>query len=148
MAALAAAYELSCTDELRSRYSVTIYQRGWRLGGKCASGRAAHPADTGSKRVEEHGLHVWFGFYYNAFHMLRDCYAQLGQPYTIDTMFERRNSTPLMEYQNGRWLLWPLDFPPDPPGVEPGVNPNLPTVPEVILRLIRLVHEYLQHIAN
>ena len=148
MAALAAAYELSCTDELRSRYSVTIYQRGWRLGGKCASGRGAHPADPGSKRVEEHGLHVWFGFYYNAFHMLRDCYAQLGQPYTIDTMFERRNSTPLMEYQNGRWLLWPLDFPPDPPGVEPGVNPNLPTLPDVILRLIRLVHEYLQHIAN
>jgi uncharacterized protein with NAD-binding domain and iron-sulfur cluster len=148
MAALAAAYELSCTDDLRNRYCVTVYQRGWRLGGKCASGRAPHPADPGSKRVEEHGLHVWFGFYYNAFHMLRECYAQLGQPYTLDAMFERRNSTPLMENRNNQWLVWPLDFPPDPPGVEPGDNPNLPSLPQVILRLTRLVSEYVEHIAT
>ena len=147
MSALTAAYELSCTDELRSRYSVTVYQRGWRLGGKCASGRGAHPADPGSKRVEEHGLHVWFGFYFNAFHLLRDCYGQLGQPYTIDSMFERRNSTPLMEYQNGRWLLWPLDFPPDAPGVEPGLNPDLPTLPQAIVRLLRLIRDNLDLIS-
>jgi uncharacterized protein with NAD-binding domain and iron-sulfur cluster len=148
MAALAAAYELSCTDELRSRYSVTLYQRGWRLGGKCASGRGPHAADPGCKRVEEHGLHVWFGFYFNAFHMLRDCYAQLGQPYTVDSMFERRSSTPLMEYQNGRWLLWPIEFPEDPPGVEPGVNPNLPTLPDAIQRVLRLLGGYIDHIAT
>ena len=147
MAALAAAYELSCTDELRSRYSVTVYQRGWRLGGKCASGRSPHPADPGSKRVEEHGLHVWFGFYFNAFHMLRDCYRQLGLPYTLDKMFEPRNSTPLMEFQDGRWLLWPLDFPPDPPGVGPGVDPNLPSLPQAIVRLLRLIGNYLDHMA-
>jgi uncharacterized protein with NAD-binding domain and iron-sulfur cluster len=146
MAALAAAYELSCTDELRSRYSVTVYQRGWRLGGKCASGRGTHPADPASKRVEEHGLHVWFGFYFNAFHMLRECYQALGQGYTIDTMFERRSSTPLMEFVDGRWLLWPLNFPPDATGIEPGVDPNLPTLPNVIVRLQRLIEEYLDHI--
>ena len=148
MAALAAAYELSCTDDLRSRYSVTVYQRGWRLGGKCATGRAPHPADPGSKRVEEHGLHVWFGFYYNSFHMLRDCYTQLGQPFTLEAMFERRNSTPLMEYQDDEWLIWPLDFPADPSGVEPGVNPNSPNLVQMTNRLIRLVFEYLQHIAT
>jgi uncharacterized protein with NAD-binding domain and iron-sulfur cluster len=98
-------------------------------------------------RVEEHGLHVWFGFYFNAFHMLRDCYGHLGRPYTIDAMFERRNSTPLMEYQDRRWLLWPLNFPPDAPGVEPGVNPNFPTPPEATLRLLQLIQEYLDHIA-
>jgi hypothetical protein len=148
MAALAAAYELSCTDDLRSRYSVTVYQRGWRLGGKCASARSAHPADPGSKRVEEHGLHVWFGFYYNSFHMLRECYERLGPPYTFDAMFERRNSTPLMENRNNQWLIWPLDFPPDPPGTEPGTNPNFPSLPQVILRLTRLVYQYLEHIAT
>jgi uncharacterized protein with NAD-binding domain and iron-sulfur cluster len=147
MAALAAAYELSCTDELRSRYSVTVFQRGWRLGGKCASGRAAHPADPNSQRVEEHGLHVWFGFYFNAFHTLRACYEQLGAPYTIDAMFERRSSTPLMEPKNGSWLLWPLQFPEDPPGVEPGVNPSLPNLPQAVARLLRLIGQYLDQIA-
>ena len=49
----------------RDRYDVTVYQPGWRLGGKGASGRG--PAD----RVEEHGLHVWMGFYENAFALMR-----------------------------------------------------------------------------
>ncbi|NJP08916.1 MAG: NAD(P)-binding protein [Leptolyngbyaceae cyanobacterium RU_5_1] len=39
MGSLAAAFELSNTPELRSRYEITVYQLGWRLGGKGASGR-------------------------------------------------------------------------------------------------------------
>ena len=41
MAGLVAAYELSRPPELRARYEVTVYQLGWRLGGKLASGRDA-----------------------------------------------------------------------------------------------------------
>jgi uncharacterized protein with NAD-binding domain and iron-sulfur cluster len=52
-----------------------MYQEGWRLGGKGASGRGA------SGRIEEHGLHVWLGFYDNAFRMMRECYSELGQPF-------------------------------------------------------------------
>jgi len=71
-AAMAAAFELS-RPEHKGKYEITIYQLGWRLGGKGASGRG--PAD----RIEEHGFHVWFGFYENAFRLIRECYAELGR---------------------------------------------------------------------
>jgi uncharacterized protein with NAD-binding domain and iron-sulfur cluster len=71
-ASIAAAFELS-RPEHNGKYHCTIYQVGWRLGGKGASGRG--PAD----RIEEHGLHVWMGFYENAFRLMRECYAELGR---------------------------------------------------------------------
>ena len=69
-ASIAAAFELT-RPEHYGKYHVTIYQVGWRLGGKGASSRG--PAD----RIEEHGFHVWLGFYENAFRLLRECYAEL-----------------------------------------------------------------------
>lgn len=66
-----AAYELS-RPEMGGAFEVTLFQQGWRLGGKGASGRG--PA----ARVEEHGLHIWLGFYDNAFRMMRDCYGALA----------------------------------------------------------------------
>jgi uncharacterized protein with NAD-binding domain and iron-sulfur cluster len=69
-ASIAAAFELS-RPEHKGKYAVTIYQLGWRLGGKGASGRG--PA----KRIEEHGLHLWMGSYENAFRLIRECYAEL-----------------------------------------------------------------------
>jgi uncharacterized protein with NAD-binding domain and iron-sulfur cluster len=71
-ASVAAAFELT-RPELADRYDVTVYQVGWRLGGKGASGRG--PAD----RIEEHGIHLWMGFYENAFRLMRECYAELGR---------------------------------------------------------------------
>ena len=71
-ASVAAAFELS-RPEHQGKYEITIYQVGWRLGGKGASGRG--PAD----RIEEHGLHIWFGFYENAFRLMRECYAELNR---------------------------------------------------------------------
>jgi len=70
-AALACAFELS-RPEHRGRYHITVYQQGFRLGGKGASGRG--PAG----RIEEHGLHVWMGWYDNAFGLLRACYDELA----------------------------------------------------------------------
>ena len=56
--AITAAFELT-RPELKGRYEVTVYQLGWRIGGKGASGRGPH------KRIEEHGLHSGdpFSFY-------------------------------------------------------------------------------------
>ena len=71
-ASISAAFELS-RPEHKGKYQVTIYQLGWRLGGKGASGRG--PAD----RIEEHGLHLWMGSYENAFRLIRECYAELGR---------------------------------------------------------------------
>lgn len=71
-ASLAAAFELS-RPEHQGRYEITVYQLGWRLGGKGASGRGP------SQRIEEHGLHLWMGFYENAFALMRACYAERRQ---------------------------------------------------------------------
>jgi uncharacterized protein with NAD-binding domain and iron-sulfur cluster len=71
-ASIAATFELT-RPEHQGKYQVTVYQVGWRLGGKGASGRG--PAD----RIEEHGFHVWFGFYENAFRLMRECYAELNR---------------------------------------------------------------------
>ncbi|HSY56912.1 MAG TPA: NAD(P)-binding protein, partial [Bradyrhizobium sp.] len=70
-ASIAAAFELT-RPRHKGAYHVTIYQLGWRLGGKGASGRG--PAG----RIEEHGLHVWLGCYDNAFQLLRECYDELN----------------------------------------------------------------------
>lgn len=73
---LSTAFALTSTEELREAYDVTVYSLGWRLGGKGATGR--RKAD-GGLRVEEHGLHVWLGFYENAFGMLRQAYAEMRE---------------------------------------------------------------------
>jgi uncharacterized protein with NAD-binding domain and iron-sulfur cluster len=74
-AALTAAYELTDTEELRRRHEITVYQLGHRLGGKGASAVNTREHD----HIEEHGLHVWMGFYDNAFELIRRCYAELGR---------------------------------------------------------------------
>ena len=72
MAGLAAAWSLSAAEH-RDATEVTVYQRGWRLGGKAASSRGVHG------RIEEHGLHVWLGYYENAFRLVREVYGELDR---------------------------------------------------------------------
>lgn len=80
MAALTTAFELTRDPATRARYEVTIYQQGHRLGGKCASARTRSESPQGTvERIEEHGLHMFFGFYENAFGMMRECYEELAQ---------------------------------------------------------------------
>ncbi len=76
MAATAAAWRLSEPGWREELESVTVYQRGWRLGGKGASSRGLNG------RIEEHGLHLWLGYYENSFRLLRECYAELDRPKT------------------------------------------------------------------
>ena len=71
-AGMTTAFELT-RPEQRGRYEVTVYQMGFRLGGKGASGRGV------AGRIEEHGLHLWMGFYENAFQLMRQCYAELDR---------------------------------------------------------------------
>src|SRR4051812_39708953 len=79
---MSAAFWLSATQELRDKYEVTVYTPGWRIGGKCASGRAG-----AENRVLEHGLHMFMGFYDGAFYVMRDCYAKM--PHQGDDAFTR-----------------------------------------------------------
>ena len=118
IAGLTAALELSATPELREQYEVTLYQSGWRCGGKCATGR--NP-DAGN-RIEEHGLHLWFGGYDNAFRLLADCYTELDRPAgsplaTIDEAWAPLSSVVLYDLYKGRWSSTQRAF-----DIEPG-NP-------------------------
>jgi uncharacterized protein with NAD-binding domain and iron-sulfur cluster len=70
--AMAAAFELTSTPERRAKYEVTVYQQGWRAGGKGASGRNPHFG----QRIEEHGLHMFMGFYDHAFRVMDRCYQE------------------------------------------------------------------------
>jgi uncharacterized protein with NAD-binding domain and iron-sulfur cluster len=76
MAGLTAAWALSDPAIAADVESITVHQRGWRLGGKGASSRGVHG------RIEEHGLHVWLGYYDNAFRLLREVYEELDRPRT------------------------------------------------------------------
>jgi uncharacterized protein with NAD-binding domain and iron-sulfur cluster len=76
MAGLTTAWELS-SGQWRDRFeSITVYQRGWRLGGKGASSRGPHG------RIEEHGLHVLLGYYDATFRVLREVYEELDREVT------------------------------------------------------------------
>ncbi len=120
-AAVAAAFELT-RPEHEGRYDVTLYQLGWRLGGKGASGRG--PAG----RIEEHGLHVWMGWYENAFRLIRECYAELGRDRGTCPITDWRDAfspAPLLGVAeragDGGWAAWTATLPPteglpgDPP---------------------------------
>ena len=77
MGSLTSVFQLTSDPEWKTKYDITVYQLGWRLGGKGASGRNTAVGD----RIEEHGLHLWFGFYDNAFNMIQQVYeANNRQP--------------------------------------------------------------------
>jgi uncharacterized protein with NAD-binding domain and iron-sulfur cluster len=118
-AALSAAFELTATSQLRERYEVTVYQLGWRLGGKGASGRNHAMCD----RIEEHGLHVWFGCYDNAFSLIRRCYEERGAPAdaplaTWKDAFKPSGACIIYEHHEDRWIPHEVRLPPTP--FEPG----------------------------
>lgn len=72
IAGLTAAWQMTKDPEWKDKFeSVTLYQMGWRLGGKCATGRGVFG------RIEEHGIHLFGGGYYNALRMMRDVYRDV-----------------------------------------------------------------------
>lgn len=112
--ALAAAFELT-SPQHQGRFQVTVYQEGWRLGGKGASGRGA------SGRIEEHGLHVWLGYYDNAFAMMRACYAELEFSQEASSFgawrdaFVAESDIGLFSpAERAGWQRWSAHFPPTP----------------------------------
>ena len=143
-ASIAAAFELT-RPEHRGKYHVTVYQMGWRLGGKGASGRG--PAD----RIEEHGLHIWQGFYENAFRLMRECYGELGRnPQTCrfadwrDAFFPDHHVGMADKSRKGGWLTWTAFFPPGEglPG-DPLTTHNPFTMSSYLLRTVSLLRSLL-----
>ncbi len=136
---IATAFDLT-RPELQGRYQVTVYQQGFRLGGKGASGRG--PGD----RIEEHGLHIFMGFYENAFRLIRECYRELGREpgsrfADWDDVFKPDRLTGVKDdHHDGtpsHWLTW---FPPGAgtPG-DPDTPPRLFSINEYVVRALQLL---------
>jgi uncharacterized protein with NAD-binding domain and iron-sulfur cluster len=135
--------ELTAEPDWQTKYDITIYQLGWRLGGKGASGRNQQQFN----RIEEHGYHMWFGFYDNAFRLLRDIYTENARPLemplaTWDQAFKPVNYWVTSEHVNGEWVNWPLEFRANP--MTPGEKVPRPTIGELVGRSIRWMHDLLQ----
>src|SRR6266511_2966728 len=107
MSALATAYHLTSLADWQSRYRITVYQQGWRLGGKCASGRNVERG----WRVEEHGLHVLFGWYENTFRLIRGCYEELGRGSEWPDAFLPCSTLVAPEWVDGRVDPWLVECP-------------------------------------
>jgi uncharacterized protein with NAD-binding domain and iron-sulfur cluster len=114
--AVTAALELSKPGWEDHYESISLYQQGWRLGGKGACGRGP------DLRIEEHGLHLWFGFYENAFRLLDRCHRELdrraddGQPRwdlafkNVEDSFSPLERLAVADHDGCAWSLWEADF--------------------------------------
>jgi uncharacterized protein with NAD-binding domain and iron-sulfur cluster len=146
MASLTSVYQLTSDPDWKSKYEFTIYHMGWRLGGKGASGRNGNPSKNGlvSQRIEEHGLHLWFGFYDNAFKLIRQCYADNNRPpgsplATWQEAFTGYNSVCLEENFNGVWEDWMFTLPTNK--LTPGDETQMPTIYEYLMKVVDFMRE-------
>ncbi len=145
MAGLATAWRLSEPGSRDEVESITVYQRDWRLGGKGASSRGVHG------RIEEHGLHIWLGYYENAFRVIRECYDALDREHSdpgapIRTWTDAFVPAPhvgLEEHHLGGWQEWLGEFSPNEqlPG-EPDAPAGVMTVTELAERFLRLLRDF------
>ena len=114
---LAAAFELTSIPGWEERYEVTVYQQGFRLGGKAATGRGPHG------RIEEHGIHVLMGWYENTFRMIRAAYRERRErglaprsPFQDwQHAFDRQHSMIMTSRSadDRGWESWLASFPPN-----------------------------------
>ena len=147
VAAMTAAFYLTDQPGWQSRYEITVYQMGWRIGGKGASGRNA----AAGQRIEEHGLHIWFGFYENAFALMRQAYALLARPpgaplATWDEAFKPQHFVTLTEWIRDHWELWPVDTPPKP-GL-PGSGSERLSIWDVVVTACEWIKQWLGQLSD
>jgi uncharacterized protein with NAD-binding domain and iron-sulfur cluster len=148
MAAMSAAFELTRTQKQRDEIEVSIYTLGWRLGGKGASGRNPHQ----HQRIEEHGLHIWFGFYENAFRQMIACLEEYNEIRAAEgkrllrcsvaheqgaedrfAVFQTQSVIATTELVDGQWIPWLQQMPTD--ATLPGVGQPYPKPSDSIHKL-------------
>ena len=145
MSGMAAAWRLSEPGWEERFARITVYQRGWRLGGKGASSRGPHG------RIEEHGLHIWLGYYENSFRVVRQVYGELDRPSSAPNVpiktwtdaFQPVSDVGFEDFDGTRWKHWVATFRPNGelPGEEDAESGAM-TVAEFISRSLRLVADF------
>lgn len=147
VASMTTAFFLTSQSNWQEKYDITVYQMGWRLGGKGASGRNAEYG----QRIEEHGLHIWFGFYENAFAMIKEAYQAMDRPpgaplATWQEAFKPHDFIVLAEHLGIDWKMWPIDFP-HLPGT-PGDGSEAITLWQAVVAMCGWINKWLSDIRN
>ena len=140
--ALSAAFYLTEQAGWSDKYEITVYQQGWRLGGKCASGRDMRPGY--GDRIYEHGLHIFAGFYDQAFDLLRRAYEVLDRPsdhpnQTVWDAFTPQDTIALVDKDpNDIGQVWYMNFPVngDVPGDDLSMAPLLVMIQRMVGALL------------
>jgi uncharacterized protein with NAD-binding domain and iron-sulfur cluster len=145
LGSLSTLFHLTEDPGWEEKFEITLYQQGWRLGGKCASARDLKPGYGG--RVLEHGLHLFGGFYNYSFAMLRRCYDALDRPHGhpnrhVWDAFTGLDAITLMDRKVDKdgsvaFEPWYLNFETVPGRPGEGVDP--PTIPEMMVGMIKLL---------
>lgn len=149
---VAAAFILS-DPKFKDVYDVTLYTANHRLGGKGASGRNAEMG----QRIEEHGLHMWMGFYVSAFETMKDCFDEWKKPEGMTkpfpfALFERMPAITMEMYlpEKGGPIPHPGEWFADT--IHGRGNDREPWVPDpfglTLGDLLRLLAEWLKHVAS
>ncbi|MFM2079018.1 MAG: hypothetical protein RJA49_2908 [Actinomycetota bacterium] len=117
-------------------HEVTVHQQGWRLGGKLASARN----ERYGERIEEHGLHVWSGFYENSFRLIQSVYAQLGRPVghplpTWEAAFQPWDNVTWFSHVDASWVRVTNEVPGN--ALVPGHGGNLAPPAVLMARMLR-----------
>jgi uncharacterized protein with NAD-binding domain and iron-sulfur cluster len=137
--ALSAAFYITEQPGCADKYEITVYQQGWRLGGKCASG---HDMREGyGHRIYEHGLHIFGGFYYQAFDLLRRAYKVLDRPsghpnQDVWDAFTPEDNVTLVDHSDPS-LLWYINMPSN--DEVPGDDLKMASLADMIQGLVALL---------
>ncbi|MEO1642350.1 MAG: NAD(P)-binding protein, partial [Pseudomonadota bacterium] len=150
--ALSSVFYLTEEENWQDNYEITVYQQGWRLGGKCASGRDMRPGY--GYRVYEHGLHIFAGFYDQAFDLLRRSYEAIDRPYghpnrTVWDSFVPQDQIALVENpdHDDPHHVWYLNFPSN--DAKPGEDLGIPSLMVMLEKLVgMLLHVSPHHPEN
>jgi len=141
ISALTTAFELTRAPDWQEHYDITLYQMGWRLGGKCATSRGPH------QRIEEHGIHGFLGCYYNALPLMADCYRALGrapgQPLaTFEQAFKPGSFVLMWEFVDGGLRRWPFTAPTN--GRRPDDPASLQTIEHWVAAVVDVIDQVLE----
>ncbi|MFK7955601.1 MAG: NAD(P)-binding protein [Lysobacterales bacterium] len=105
-AGLSTAFHLTEEPDWQDKYDICIYQMGWRVGGKGATGRD----DENGWRILEHGIHGFCSCYFNTWAMMKKAYSGLEPSNrkvlpnaTIGKAFLPSSMTYQLEHQEGHW---------------------------------------------
>ncbi len=138
VSALTSAFYLASQPGAQDKYDITVYCIGWRLGGKCATGRNSEFGN----RIEEHGIHGFLGSYYNTLSMMTETYRLLDRPTgsplaTFEEAFYPIDSILCWEFRDYRWVNWKITVPRN--DLKPWEPDSLPTLRHWIKALVEFL---------